>query len=531
MEYSNVPVPTDNLFHYPAVITAANMTTPFAHFEPGDRFTERTVAGVINKMDGREQMVFFLPFAPQWSLTSGYLQHSYLHWMTRSTFSGKRKTHLNVQVDDVHLSTGLFFPKEKEFRSRTGDLQAHIEWQRSINSRLPSGSDFWLEMAHNGNGDIISATNKTESQGICIPGQAVDYTSPPDTELEFKKPLGTGTDVWPAEFTRYNWTKPCADMDDLASWFMNPSNRDAFAHVSHTFSHYELNNATHNDATREVHFNQAWLKQTGIDQAQRWSPKGLIPPAITGLHNGDVIRAWTENGISLVVGDNTRPVLRNPDSKYWPLATTTERNGGEGVWIIPRYATTIYYNCDSEECMLEEWKFVSNRTGTFTDLLNDARNVNLPYLLNLQADPYMFHQANLRWIDMPERTLGTETGTFSVIVSWIETIAQELYRLTDWPVVSLKHDDFAQYFLDRMAVDKCKPSVSYTYSSDASRIASLTVTTEGNSCSAPVPVTIPRGSASGGNSRLDTVGSEPPIVWVTMSGSPVTLQLSEPVRL
>jgi hypothetical protein len=52
------------------------------------------------------------------------------------------------------------------------------------------------------------------------------------------------------------------------------------------------------------------MTQVGI-AAGKFSPKGLIPPAITGLHNGDVIREWMANGITMVVGDNTRPPLLN----------------------------------------------------------------------------------------------------------------------------------------------------------------------------------------------------------------------------
>ena len=50
-------------------------------------------------------MVWFISWAPDWSPTTNYLQHSYIHWMTRSVFSGKRKVHLNTQIDDVHLNT------------------------------------------------------------------------------------------------------------------------------------------------------------------------------------------------------------------------------------------------------------------------------------------------------------------------------------------------------------------------------------------------------------------------------------------
>lgn len=92
---------------------------------------------------------------------------------------------------------------------------------------------------------------------------------------------------------------------------MTAANRDAFAHVSHTFTHEALDNATYHDATREISFNVAWMKQVGISSATMFSPKGLIPPAITGMHNGDVIQAWSDNGLTAVVGDNTRPVLMN----------------------------------------------------------------------------------------------------------------------------------------------------------------------------------------------------------------------------
>ena len=85
---------------------------------------------------------------------------------------------------------------------------------------------------------------------------------------------------------------------------MNSANRDAYAHVSHTFSHASLNNATYADVSKEISFNKAWLQQIGISEATRFSGKGLIPPAITGLHNGDAIRAWMDEGITNVVGDN-----------------------------------------------------------------------------------------------------------------------------------------------------------------------------------------------------------------------------------
>ena len=221
--------------------------------------------------------------------------------------------YLNTQVDDMHLDTELYSPSGSVFRIRTSDLNAHKTWQTNINTRLNTGSNYFVEIGHNGNGDIDVATDTSQGQTACTPPYAVDYDSPPDTPLEFQKPLGTGTDLWPPEFNNYTWSLTCAKLDSIATWFYN--NPSTFAALSHTFTHEELNNATYHDASREIYFNIAWLKQIGLWTSNKFSTTGLIPPAITGLHNGDAIKAWMDNGIKYVVGDNTRPVLRHPVRK------------------------------------------------------------------------------------------------------------------------------------------------------------------------------------------------------------------------
>jgi hypothetical protein len=92
---------------------------------------------------------------------------------------------------------------------------------------------------------------------------------------------------------------------------MDATRRDSFSHISHTFTHESLDNASYFDVSKEITWNQAWLAQIGLSNAQRFSGIGLIPPAITGLHNGDALRAWWDAGIRNVVGDNTRPALLN----------------------------------------------------------------------------------------------------------------------------------------------------------------------------------------------------------------------------
>jgi hypothetical protein len=62
----------------------------------------------------------------------------------------------------------------------------------------------------------------------------------------------------------------------------------------------------------------------------------------------------------------------------------------------------------------------------------------------------MFHQANLRQTDVPSRTVGNQSGKLSLLQIWVETVMQEMIRLTNWPILTAKHDDMATQFMQRM---------------------------------------------------------------------------------
>lgn len=74
---------TTGLYHYPATITNASIATEFATFDPSGIYSGTTTAAVINNIGGRQQMVWFISWGTDWSQTSNYLQHAYIHWMTR----------------------------------------------------------------------------------------------------------------------------------------------------------------------------------------------------------------------------------------------------------------------------------------------------------------------------------------------------------------------------------------------------------------------------------------------------------------
>lgn len=69
------------------------------------------------------------------------------------------------------------------------------------------------------------------------------------------------------------------------------------------------------------------------------------------------------------------------------MISTVANNGYAGLVIVPRWATTIYFNCDLPACDLAEWQVISGGSGQIQDLLADAVLTNTRHLLGLHWDP------------------------------------------------------------------------------------------------------------------------------------------------
>jgi hypothetical protein len=382
---------TINITKYPAKIGNTSIATEVAQFGGSSKST----AAIINKFSGgREQQVWFMAFPTDSSIAPTMLSHAWIYWMTRGLYLGFRRVYFNTQVDDVFVETELY-ETNKPYRIKPDDFKEHIAWMKDLNSRLPTGSSYVIELGHNGNGNIEAAVENDydNEPALCDPQEGIDYPTQIDGPPEHHKPIGTGTDMWDKKFKRYQWTLDCSDLDPLEVYFADKANMNAYFHVSHTFTHLDETNATYSDVVKEISWNQEWFKRVGFTDAESspyFSPSGLIPPGITGLHNGDAIRAWLENGIKYAVGDNARPVLMNRvdrKSDFHPILSNVVENGYDGVWIVGRWGTTIYYNCDLPACDNKEWKAIASGTGDFNAQLEYEKNVNTNHLLGLRWDP------------------------------------------------------------------------------------------------------------------------------------------------
>lgn len=432
---------TSGLYHYPSTISNTTTTTAIAQFGAASdgSSTSNSTAAVINKFEsGRQQMVFFIDFSQNWSATSSVLQHAYITWLTRGLYAGYRRVHLNTQIDDMFLETDLYLPNGTTYRVTPDDLTGIVNWLPSVRSQMPAGSNWTVEIGFNGNGNIEQAEITDAGYQTCSP-DSIEYDGQPDTALEFKKPLGTGVDIWPATPTTYNYSLECLNLDPLKTWF--DANVHYFTTISHTFTHEDQDNATYADVIKEIEWNQQWLAQSGIG-AGNFTANGLIPPAITGLHNGDALRAWHEAGLVQCVGDNSRPVLRNQQNDMWPYITEEAADGFAGIQVNGRWPTRIYFNCDTSSCTTQEWIDTSAGVGTFNDLLAAEKADSIRYLAGLYHDAFMFHQANLRTTgDLGTTTINGVDYTVGIFQAWVITIVQEFVRLFDWPIISLKQVD------------------------------------------------------------------------------------------
>jgi len=84
-------------------------------------------------------------------------------------------------------------------------------------------------------------------------------------------------------------------------------------------------------------------------------------------------------------------------------------------------------------------------------------------------------------------------------------------------------------FTARMARDACKYGLSWTANNKT--ITGVTVTANGNTCNATIPVTFPVDPTSTQGFKTEKVGNDPLTVWVQLSGTPVTFTLSTPIAL
>lgn len=159
----------------------------------------------------------------------------------------------------------------------------------------------------------------------------------------------------------------------------------------------------------------------------------------------------------------------------------------------------------------------------------------------------MFHQPNLRSVDVDPQIINGKSQKLSLLQSWVEVIVAELTRIVNWPIITLKHDHIAQAFNNRMIRDACGPyiqivadmgvqvdgSVNGTYfGSNVMQVSGFSVGAKtDNTCEVAVPITVPGKLKDTKGWRTEQIGADPMTLWVKLDGEMIDFELDEPIQL
>ncbi|KAJ1564226.1 hypothetical protein HK096_009042, partial [Nowakowskiella sp. JEL0078] len=444
-------------------------------------------------------------------------------WGSRGIYLGTRQIYLIPQIDDLFLSTSspvIPGTASSTYRVNSADINNIIDWQTDINTnRLASGSDLKLEFAFNGYGSLAT-----------VSPNLLTIDSSNNVGNSFVKPLGSGDLRWPVPPPSFDKIKisntSTIQNDDLFAYLSNPTIQKNFFFVSHTFTHENLNNASYQDTDNELKYNIQFSKLLGLYNSTQFSQNSLVTPQISGIWNGDALQAILDNGITSIVGDDSRGII-NPLGFWYPYFTTIASSNFEGFQIIPRSPCEVYFDASTVPENTYIYNTLYSSSSTIDQIMDHEGDRVLRKLLLLHPEPYQFHQPNLR--KSPTLvTIGSSSGYYSLVQQWIETVVYKLNQVTNWPVITIKQDDLANVFLKRWKRLSCGINSTLLFDSTNTMIVGIHVSSLGT---CEVPITVPDTATYPVGSEAKKIGSQPLVVKLKMSGDSQTIMLGTPINV
>lgn len=412
----NAKVNLSHSWYYFTKITNPYQVKPFLFYETKRKFPANSIAGVISSFnDGREQMHFFFSQS-LWNIASQLIAGTWVNWVTKGHYIGKRRIYLSAQVDDIFIATQLwqksnFFSRSKKakiIRITGNDIKAYTDWQKEFRGQI-NNATFRTELAFNGSGlELYADKNGVDK----LFNQAIQ------------------------DFNEYYW-------------------------VSHTYTHANLDDTNYEQTSLEIKDNLNFISPLLQNTARRklFSPNSLVPPRISGLFNPLALEAMKNSKIDYVIGDNSREELK-PLHPYTARPSTLEHNNFAGPLIIPRHATNIYYNTHIKSELVDEYNHhykneLSSKLN-FSEIYDRESQLTAGYLLTFDPAPYMFHQANMSFFKYKDRKI-------SLLSYWFEKVAAKVQKISNLPILNLKMQDLANLYEKRMQFNTCQINPFFHY--------------------------------------------------------------------
>ncbi len=292
----------------------------------------RVLAATRAYADGREALVLNYAQAT-FLLHSLQLLHGVVSWASRGVFLGERHAYVGVQVDDFFLADAIY--TGGTYRMTPSDLQAAFDWQNAKRQQaITAGMRY--NFAFNGVGTVNFA---------------------PDALAARAQQLGS-----------------------------------AFAYISHTYNHLNMNSTTYAQTLDILTRNTPVAAQFGL---MPFSIANLVTPEISGLNNPEAMRAAFDFGVRYLVTDTSQPGGDNPSPNAGILNSHQPQ-----ILMIPRRATNLYYNVSTQAEWTTEYNDVYRsffgRDLSYDEIAERESDRLVLFLLKGENDPWMFHQPNLR---------------------------------------------------------------------------------------------------------------------------------------
>lgn len=402
-----------NSWQTPASILDPSRVKPVFYFASKMEGEKPLAAAIINFADQREQMHFFF-VQSRYTMPSLIAAPVWLRWATKGVYLGKRRVYLNAQIDDFFLPTdrwdtvNLRQPgdRSRKFRLNPEDLDQFVKYRHDKLISNTQFSDFKIELAFNGIG--VWETGGYKKDPIFMASKRL--------------------------LKEFNW-------------------------VSHTFTHSDLNLFNYDRSMLEFQKNLEMTKDLfGSIDNRYFSSHSLVSPRISGLFVGGVLNAMVDTQIIYVAGDNTRPEITS-ENMYVGRWTTKDFNGYDGVLIIPRNATEVYFDTtDASELASEynnRYKKYFGRDLGYQEIFQREGDRVTRGLLKLEPIAHMFHQSNLRSFPIPETISNEHPDRASLVSLWLDSVLKEYRKYSTLPILSAKFDEIGNNISRRMKYESC----------------------------------------------------------------------------
>ncbi len=210
---------------------------------------------------------------------------------------------------------------------------------------------------------------------------------------------------------------------------------DEWYWLSHTWSHAGLDDISYPDALDEFTRN---IQLAGDLPLVPFDRRSLVTGNVSGLVNPDAMQAAWDAGIRSAVTDTSRDGCDNPSPN-----TTFYDVVEPGILLVPRRPNDMAYFASTPAEWVDWYNGATGSDLTYAQLLQKVSGNIFDYMMRGDADPWMFHQANLRAYD----------GVHSILGDVIDRAALRFERLLRVPVRTLSMDETASRFARRIDVD------------------------------------------------------------------------------